>query len=57
MFQCIEIYRSNILFYLGEKSASDDKNWIPNIKVVQATIRFAIAIGRLNADPWQGNSQ
>ena len=57
MLQCTEIYRSNISFYLGGKSPSDDKNWTPNMKAVRATIRFAIATGRLDADPWNGNSQ
>ena len=57
MLQCTEMYRSNISFYLGGKSPSDDKNWTPDMKAVRATIRFAIATGRLDADPWQGNSQ
>jgi ribonuclease HI len=57
MLQYTETHRSNISFYLGGKSPSDDNNWTPNIKAVRATIRFAIATGRLDADPWQGNSQ
>jgi len=57
MLQCTETYRSNISFYLGGKSLSDNKNWSPNMKAVQATIRFAIAAGRLDADPWQRSSQ
>ena len=57
MLQCTEIHKSNISFYLGGKSPSDDKNWTPNMKAVRVTIRFAITTGRLDADPWQGNSQ
>jgi ribonuclease HI len=57
MLQCTETHRSNISFYLGGKSLSDDKNWTPDMKAVRTTIRFAIATGRLDADPWQGNSQ
>jgi hypothetical protein len=57
MLQCTEIHRSNISFYLGGKSASDGKNWTPDMKAVRATIRFAMATGRLDADPWQENSQ
>jgi hypothetical protein len=50
MLQCTETHRSNISFYLGGKSPSDDKNWTPDMKAVRATIRFAIATGRLDAD-------
>jgi ribonuclease HI/exonuclease III len=57
MLQCTEIHRSNISFYLGGKSPSDNKSWTPNMKAVRVTIRFAIATSRLDADPWQENSQ
>ena len=57
MLQCTEIHRGNISFYLGGKSPSDDKNQTPDMKSVRVTIRFAMATGRLDADPWQGNSQ
>lgn len=50
MLQCIDTDRSNISFYLGGKAPSDDRNWTPNMEAVRATIRFAIATGRLNAD-------
>ncbi|KAH8890649.1 hypothetical protein GQ53DRAFT_794671 [Thozetella sp. PMI_491] len=46
MLQCTETHRSNISFYLGGKSPSDDKNWTPNMKAVRATIHTR-----------QGNSQ
>jgi ribonuclease HI len=42
MLQCTETHKSNISFYLGGKTLSDDKNWTPNMKAVRATIRFAI---------------
>jgi len=49
MLQCTDIHRSNISFHLGGKSPLDDKNWAPNLEAVRATIRFAIATGRLDA--------
>ena len=56
MLQYTDTYRSNLSFYLGGKSLSDNKNWTPNRKAVRVTIRFAIATGRLDADPWQGST-
>ncbi|ENH63725.1 hypothetical protein FOC1_g10000002 [Fusarium oxysporum f. sp. cubense race 1] len=47
MLQCTEILRGNLSFYLGGKSPSDDAKWTPNMQAVHATIRFAIATGRL----------
>ena len=49
MLQCTDVHRSNMSFYLGGKSPSDDKNWMPNMEAVCVTIRFAIATGRLDA--------
>jgi hypothetical protein len=49
MLQCTHTCRSNISFFLGGKSHSDDQNWTPNLEVVRASIRFAIATGRLDA--------
>jgi hypothetical protein len=49
MLQCTNTHRGNISFYLGGKSPSDDQNWTPNFEAVRATIRFAIATGRLDA--------
>lgn len=48
MLQCTETHRSNISFYLGGKTPTDDKLWTPNLTAVRATIRFAIATGRLD---------
>lgn len=49
MLQCTDTRRGNISFYLGGKSPSDDQNWTPNLEAVRATIRFALATGRLDA--------
>ena len=57
MLRCTDTHRSNISYYLGGKSPSDDKNWVPDMKAVRSAIRFAISTGRLDADPWQGSSQ
>jgi ribonuclease HI len=48
MLQCTEILRGNLSFYLGGKSPSDNAKWMPNMQAVHATIRFAIATGRLD---------
>jgi hypothetical protein len=42
--------RGNISLYLGGKAATDDAQWTPNMDAVRATIRFAIATGRLDAN-------
>jgi len=47
MLKCTDTHRSNISFYLGGKSPSDGKDWTPNMEAVRATIRFAMATGRL----------
>lgn len=56
MLQCTDIHRSNISFYLGGKSPSDDKNWSPNMQAVRATIRFAMSTGRLDTDQQQNGT-
>ena len=48
MLQCTFTHRGNISFSLGGKSPLDDQNWTPNLEAVRATIRFAIATGRLD---------
>jgi hypothetical protein len=55
MLQCTDIHRGNLSFYLGGKSPSDDKNWSPNIQAARATIRFAIATGRLDSEKQQND--
>jgi hypothetical protein len=49
MLQCTDTHRSNISFYLGGKSPSDDQKWTPNLEAVRTTIRFAITTGQLDA--------
>jgi hypothetical protein len=49
MLQCTHTHRSNISFFLGGKSPSDDQKWTPNLDAVRASVRFAIATGRLAA--------
>jgi hypothetical protein len=49
MLQCTDTRRGNISFYLGGKSPSDNQKWTPNMEAVRATIRFALATGRLDA--------
>jgi Reverse transcriptase (RNA-dependent DNA polymerase) len=48
MLQCTTRHRGNISFYLGGKTLTDDKAWTPDLKAVRATIRFALATGRLD---------
>ncbi|KAJ5887621.1 hypothetical protein N7495_007662 [Penicillium taxi] len=49
LLQCINTHRGNISFFLGGKSPSDDQKWTPNLEAVRASIRFAMATGRLEA--------
>jgi hypothetical protein len=56
MLQCTDIHRGNLPFFLGGKSPSDDKNWSPNMQAVRATIRFAMATGRLDANQAQNGT-
>ncbi|KZL65332.1 putative transposable element, partial [Colletotrichum tofieldiae] len=49
MLECTETQKSNISFYLGGKSSSDDDKLTPNMQAVRAAIRFALATGRLDA--------
>jgi hypothetical protein len=49
MLQYTHTHRGNLSFFLGGKSPSDKQDWTPNLEAVRATIRFAIATGRLDA--------
>ena len=49
LLQCTYTHRGNLSFFLGGKSPSDDQKWTPNLEAVRASIRFAIATGRLEA--------
>ncbi|RYN85679.1 hypothetical protein AA0119_g13223, partial [Alternaria tenuissima] len=50
MLQCTQASRGNLPFYLGGKAATDDAKWTPDMDAVRATIRFAIATRRLEAN-------
>jgi hypothetical protein len=45
--------RGNLSFYLGDKAPSDPETWTPNMDTVRATIKFALATGRLNTETEQ----
>jgi hypothetical protein len=51
--QCTVARRGSLSFYLGGKAPSDPKEWSPDIKAVRATIKYAMATGRLNPDDEQ----
>ncbi|KAM9874697.1 transposon I factor [Verticillium dahliae] len=38
----------SLSFHLGGKAPTDPKDWKPNMAAVQATIKYAMATGRLN---------
>ena len=40
--------RGSLSYYLGGKAPSDPQNWTPNMTAVRATIKYAIATGRLD---------
>jgi ribonuclease HI len=50
MLQCTQTGRGNMSLYLGGKAATDDAKWAPDMDAVRATIRFAMATGRLDAN-------
>ena len=50
MLQCTQTGRGNMSLYLGGKAATDDTKWAPDMDAVRATIRFALATGRLNTN-------
>lgn len=50
MLECTDTQRSNISFYLGGESPSDKNDWTPDMAAVRATIRFAMATGRLDTN-------
>ncbi|EAQ85578.1 hypothetical protein CHGG_06831 [Chaetomium globosum CBS 148.51] len=55
MLECTDTQRSNISFYLGGKSPSDKNDWTPDMAAVRATIRFAMATGRLDTNEPQAD--
>jgi ribonuclease HI len=53
MLQCTVARRGSLSFYLGGKVPSDPKMWSPDMKAVRATIKYAMATGRLEAEEEQ----
>jgi ribonuclease HI len=45
--------RGKLSYYLGGKAPSDPETWAPNMDAVRATIKYAIATGRLNTETEQ----
>lgn len=41
----------NLSYFLGGKETTDQGNWTPNMKAVRATIKYALATGRLDFVP------
>jgi hypothetical protein len=50
MLRCTVTRRGSLSFYLGGKVPSDPKMWSPDMKAARATIKYAMATGRLDAD-------
>ncbi len=44
----------NLPFFLGGKGPADQDDWIPDMKAVRATIKYALATGRLDYEPKTG---
>ena len=50
MLRCSQAKMGNLSYFLGGKAASDGDKWTPDMRAVRATIKFAIATGRLDMD-------
>lgn len=50
MLQQTDTRRGSLSFYLGGKALSDPREWTPNINAVRATVKYAIATGRLETE-------
>jgi len=57
LLQCTETRRGSLSFYLGGKVPSEPKEWMPDMKAVRATIKYAMATGRLERDDDQALDQ
>jgi hypothetical protein len=53
MLRCTVTRRGSLSYYLGGKVPSDPKMWSPDMKAVRATIKYAMATGRLDAEEEQ----
>jgi hypothetical protein len=50
MLEQTETRRGSLSFYLGGKAPSDLEPWAPNMDAVRATVKYAIATGRLDIE-------
>lgn len=50
MLQQTDTRRGSLSFYLGGKAPSDPEDWTPDMNAVRATVRYAIATGRLSTE-------
>jgi hypothetical protein len=48
--------RDNLSLYLGGKTPLDTEKWTPDMKAVRTTLKFAVAIGRLDVDVEQASN-
>lgn len=53
MLQQTETRKGSLSYFLGGKARSDPKDWTPVMSAVRATIKYAIATGRLEREPEQ----
>jgi hypothetical protein len=53
MLQQTDTRRGSLSFYLGGKAPTDPREWTPNVDAVRATVKYAIATRRLEAEPDQ----
>ena len=57
MLQCTVARRGSLSFYLGGKAPSDTRHWSPDMKAVRATIKYAMATGRLELNEEESPDQ
>ena len=50
MLQHIDTKRGSLSVYLGGTAPSDPGQWTPNLDAVRATVKYAIATERLEAE-------
>jgi hypothetical protein len=54
MLQQTATRTASLSYFLGGKAKSDPKDWTPDLSAVHATIKYAIATGRLERESEQG---
>jgi hypothetical protein len=50
LLECTTMQRGNLSFYVGGKARSDKDDWKPDMRAIRATVKFALATGRLDAN-------